>query len=129
MEDCTLVGYHVPASTRLLVNLPKLQQDPNVWENPSEFQLERFLTTHKHVDIRGNNFEWLPFGSGRRMCPGLSFSLQVTQLTLANLLHNFEIASPLNKPVDMTEKVRLTNQKATPLEVHLTPRLHAQVYA
>ena len=129
MEDCTLVGYHVPASTRLLVNLPKLQQDPNVWENPSEFQLERFLTTHKHVDIRGNNFELLPFGSGRRMCPGISFSLQVTQLTLATLLHNFEIASPLNKPVDMTEKVRLTNQKATPLEVHLTPRLHAQVYA
>uniref|UniRef100_A0A7N2LWQ4 Cytochrome P450 n=1 Tax=Quercus lobata TaxID=97700 RepID=A0A7N2LWQ4_QUELO len=129
MEDCTLVGYHVPASTRLLVNLPKLQQVPNVWENPSEFQLERFLTTHKHVDIRGNNFELLPFGSGRRMCPGISFSLQVTQLTLATLLHNFEIASPLNKPVDMTEKVRLTNQKATPLEVHLTPRLHAQVYA
>ena len=91
MEDCTLVGYHVPASTRLLVNLPKLQQDPNVWENPSEFQLERFLTTHKHVDIRGNNFELLPFGSGRRMCPGISFSLQVTQLTLATLLHAFEM--------------------------------------
>ncbi|XP_065632997.1 cytochrome P450 CYP82D47-like [Quercus suber] len=129
MEDCTLVGYHIPASTRLLVNLPKLQRDPNVWENPSKFQPERFLTTHKHVDIRGNNFELIPFGSGRRMCPGISFALQVTQLTLATLLHNFEIASPLNKPVDMTEKVGLTNQKATPLEVHLTPRLHAQVYA
>ncbi|KAM3688755.1 hypothetical protein ACJW31_10G174900 [Castanea mollissima] len=129
MEDCTLVGYHIPAGTRLLVNLPKLQRDPNVWEDPSEFQPERFLTTHKHVDIRGQNFELIPFGSGRRMCPGISFALQVTQLTLATLLHNFEIASPSDEPVDMTEKVGLTNQKATPLEVHLTPRLLAQVYA
>ena len=111
------------------VHLPKLQQDPNAWEDPSEFQPERFLTSHKHVDIRGQNFELIPFGSGRRICSGISFALQVTQLTLATLLHNFKIASPSNEPVDMTEKVGLTNQKATPLEVHLTPRLHAQVYA
>ena len=60
------------------------------------------------------------------MYPGISVALQVTQLTLATLLHNFKIASPSNEPVDMTEKVGLTNQKATPLVVHLTPRLHAQ---
>ncbi|KAL4649815.1 hypothetical protein ACB092_01G042100 [Castanea dentata] len=125
MEDCTLVGYHVPAGTRLIINLPKLHRDPNVWVDPNEFRPERFLTTHKDVDVRGQNFELMPFGSGRRMCPGISFALQVTQLTLATLLHAFEISSPSNEPVDMTEKGGLTNPKATPLEVYLTPRLHA----
>ncbi|KAK4550913.1 hypothetical protein RGQ29_032683 [Quercus rubra] len=129
LEDCTLVGYHVPAGTRLIVNLPKLHRDPNVWVDPSEFRPERFLTTHKDVDVRGQNFELIPFGSGRRMCPGISFALQVTQLTLATLLHAFEISSPSNELVDMTEKGGLTNPKATSLEVYLTPRLHAQVYA
>nr|XP_023926874.1 cytochrome P450 CYP82D47-like [Quercus suber] len=129
MEDCTLVGYHVPAGTRLIVNLLKLHRDPNVWEDPSKFRPERFLTTHKDVDVRGQNFEFIPFGSGRRMCPGISFALQVMQLTLATLLHAFEISSPSDEPVDMTEKGGLANPKATPLEVYLTPRLHAQVYA
>jgi cytochrome P450 len=129
MEDCTLVGYHVPAGTRLLVNLPKLHRDPHVWVDPTEFRPERFLTTHKGVDIRGQHFELIPFGSGRRMCPGISFALQVMQLTLANLLHAFEIANPSDEPVDMTEKVGLANMKATPLEVILTPRLPSQVYS
>ncbi|KAK9989028.1 hypothetical protein SO802_029267 [Lithocarpus litseifolius] len=129
MEDCTLVGYHVPVGTRLIVDILKLHRDPNVWVDPSEFRPERFLTTQKDVDVRGQNFELIPFGSGRRMCPGISFALQVMQLTLATLLHTFEISSPSNEPVDMTEKGGLTNQKATPLEVYLTPRLHAQAYA
>ncbi|XP_062159506.1 cytochrome P450 CYP82D47-like isoform X2 [Alnus glutinosa] len=128
-EDCTLAGYHIPAGTRLLVNLSKIQRDPHVWSDPNEFRPERFLTTHKDVDVRGQHFELIPFGAGRRVCPGISFGLQVMQLTLASLLHAFEIATPLDKPVDMTEKVGVTNLKITPLEVHLTPRLPAQLYA
>ena len=62
-----------------------------MWVDPSEFQPERFLTTHKDADVRGQNFELIPFGSGRRMCPGISFALQVMQLTLATLLHALEI--------------------------------------
>jgi cytochrome P450 len=54
---------------------------------------------------------------------------QVMQLTLATLLHAFEITTPSNEPVDMTKKVGLTNMKTTPLEVHLTPRLPTHVYA
>ena len=79
--------------------------------------------------LGGQNFEYIPFGSGKRMCLGISFALQVMQLTLATLLHAFEIATPANEPVDMTEKAGQTNFKATPLEVHLTPRLNVQVYA
>lgn len=63
------------------------------------------------------------------MCPGISFALQITQLILATLLHAFEIATPSHEPVDMIGKGGLTYQKATPLEVHLTPRFHAQIHA
>ncbi|KAE8022767.1 hypothetical protein FH972_008542 [Carpinus fangiana] len=129
MEDCTLAGYHIPAGTRLLVNISKIHRDPRVWPDPNEFRPERFLTTHLGVDVKGQHFELLPFGAGRRGCPGISLALQVMQLTLATLLHSFEIATPSDEPVDMTEKVGLTNQKATPVEVHLTPRLPAQAYA
>ena len=79
--------------------------------------------------LGGQNFEYIPLGSGKRMCLGISFALQVMQLTLATLLHAFEIATPANEPVDMTETAGQTNFKATPLEVHLTPRLNVQVYA
>ncbi|KAE8100585.1 hypothetical protein FH972_018471 [Carpinus fangiana] len=129
MEDCTLAGYHIPVGTQLLVNFSKMHRDPHVWPDPNEFQPERFLTSHKGVDVKGQHFELLPFGSGRRMCPGISLALQVIQLTLATLLHAFEIATPSDEPVDMTEKIGLTDVKATPLEVHLTPRLPTQVYA
>nr|QUN00529.1 cytochrome P450 82C60 [Tripterygium wilfordii] len=128
MEDCTVMGYHVPKGTKLLVNIWKIQHDPSIWEDPYEFRPERFLTTHKHIDIKGQNFELLPFGSGRRMCPGVLFAFQILQLTLANLLHGFDFATPNDEPIDMTESIGLTNFKVTPLEVLLTPRLPPHLY-
>lgn len=123
MEDCTVAGYHIPAGTRLIVNVWKIQRDPRVWKNPSAFQPERFLTSHTDVDFRGQQFELIPFGSGRRSCPGASSALQVLHLTLARLLHSFELATPLDQPVDMSESPGLTIPKATPLKVLLSPRL------
>ncbi|XVF03894.1 hypothetical protein REPUB_Repub05bG0032600 [Reevesia pubescens] len=128
IEDCTVNGYHVSAGTWLIFNLQKIHRDPHIWSNPSEFRPERFLTTHKDVDVKGQNFELIPFGSGRRMCPGVSFALQILQLTLANVLHWFEFATPSDEPVDMREGAGLTSPKATPLEVHITPRLPAFLY-
>ncbi|XP_004308852.1 PREDICTED: cytochrome P450 82A3-like [Fragaria vesca subsp. vesca] len=127
-EDCTIGDYHVSSGTRLLINLSKMQRDPDVWDDPCRFQPERFLTTHKNVDVRGQSFELTPFGSGRRMCPGISLALQVTQLTLAHLLHGFEITTPSDEPVDMGERSGIANMKATPLEVLLTPSLHPKLY-
>ncbi|XP_038704589.1 cytochrome P450 CYP82D47-like [Tripterygium wilfordii] len=127
-EDCTLSGYHIPAGTRLLVNLSKLLRDPDEWSEPNEFRPERFLTTQKDFDVRGASFEYIPFGTGRRVCPGISFALQVMHLTLAKLLHGFEISSPTGGPVDMVEGVGLTNLKAHPLEVHFSPRHPAHLY-
>ncbi|KAK7283331.1 hypothetical protein RIF29_12773 [Crotalaria pallida] len=129
MEDCTVGGYHVPAGTRLLTNISRIQRDPLVFPNPLEFRPERFITTHKDMDLRGHHFDYIPFGAGRRMCPGLSFALQIMQLTFANLLHGFDVETSDGGLVDMTEFVGLTNIKATPLQVILTPRLSPQVYA
>ncbi|KAI4327514.1 hypothetical protein L6164_019964 [Bauhinia variegata] len=129
IEDCTLsTGYYVPAGTHLMVNIWKIHRDERLWPEPDEFQPERFLGGHKDVDVKGQNFELLPFGSGRRSCPGMALSLQVLHLTLAALLHSFEIATPSNEPVDMTESIGLTHMKATPLEVLLIPRLNSKHY-
>ncbi|PIA48148.1 hypothetical protein AQUCO_01400614v1, partial [Aquilegia coerulea] len=128
MEDCTVSGYHVPKGTRLLVNIWKIQRDPRIWCNPCEFKPERFLSTQANVDVRGQHFEFFPFGSGRRSCPGISFALQVVHLALARLLQGFDFATPLDAPVDMTESIGLTNLKTTPLEVLITPRLRSNLY-
>ncbi|XP_050215357.1 cytochrome P450 CYP82D47-like [Mercurialis annua] len=128
MEDCTVAGYYIPRGTRLLTNIWKIQRDPKVWSNPSEYQPERFLTDHRDFDVRGQHFEYIPFGSGRRMCPGISFALQILQLTLATLLHGFDFSPPTNEPIDMTETSGLTNIRATPLEVLINPRLESHSY-
>ncbi|KAK1564920.1 hypothetical protein Q3G72_014716 [Acer saccharum] len=127
-EDCTISGYHVPAGTRLLVNLWKIHRDPSVWSEPCEFLPERFLTTHKDFDVRGRNFEYMPFSSGRRICPGVSFALQVAQLTLASLFHGFDLETPFDEAVDMREGIGLSIDKVSPLHVLLSPRLSASVY-
>ncbi|XP_077233565.1 xanthotoxin 5-hydroxylase CYP82C4-like [Tasmannia lanceolata] len=127
-QDCNVGGYHIPAGTWVMANVWKIQQDPRVWSDPSEFRPERFLTSHVGVDVRGQHFDLIPFGSGRRSCPGISFALQIVQLTLARLLHSFNIGTPSNMAVDMTEGLGLTLPKVTPLEVLLTPRLPLKLY-
>lgn len=127
-EDCTIGGYHVKKGTRLIPNLWKIQRDPSVWSDPTEFQPERFLTTHKEVDVKGQNFELLPFGSGRRMCAGMSLGLNMVHFTLANFLHSFETLSASSQSIDVTEIFGFVNTKATPLEILVKPRLSPDCY-
>ncbi|KAL0360761.1 UNVERIFIED_CONTAM: cytochrome [Sesamum radiatum] len=127
-EDCTVAGYHIPVGTRLVLNLWKLHRDPRVWTDPLEFRPERFLLEHREVDVRGKHFELLPFGGGRRICPGISFGLRVTQLALASFLHEFEVEKFSDEAVDMTGSFGTTNMKVTPLEVLLKPRLSPHLY-
>uniref|UniRef100_A0A2C9U0T3 Cytochrome P450 n=1 Tax=Manihot esculenta TaxID=3983 RepID=A0A2C9U0T3_MANES len=91
--------------------------------NPMVFKPERFLTTHNNVDVRSHKFEMLPFGGGRRACPGASYALQIIHLTMATLLQAFEISTSSDAAIDMTPGVGLTNMKTTPLEVVFSPRL------
>nr|BBD34746.1 putative cytochrome P450 [Eschscholzia californica subsp. californica] len=128
-KDCIVAGYHIPVGTRLIVNTWKIQRDPMVWSDPLEYKPERFLEDqHGNMDVAGQNFEFVPFGSGRRSCPGSSFALQVVHLTLAYLIHGFELKTSCGAPTDMTESPGLTNVKATPLEVLLIPRLASKLY-
>ncbi|KAH7849613.1 hypothetical protein Vadar_020395 [Vaccinium darrowii] len=127
-EDCTVSGYHIPKGTRLIPNLWKIQRDPMKWSNPLEFRPERFLTTQKDVDLKGHQFELIPFGAGRRVCPGMAFGVQMLHFVLARILQGFELSTPNNALVDMTESPGLTNAKATSLEVLVAPRLAPTLY-
>ncbi|KAH7537073.1 hypothetical protein FEM48_Zijuj03G0053400 [Ziziphus jujuba var. spinosa] len=128
MEDCNVSGYHIPKGTRLLLNIWKLHRDSRIWTDPDEFKPERFLTGHAHLDVRGQNFEYIPFGSGRRACPGISSGLQMVNLVLARLLQGFTMTTPRNEPVDMEEGLGITIAKAKPLNVMLSPRLSHALY-
>ncbi|RZC92376.1 hypothetical protein C5167_003981 [Papaver somniferum] len=136
IEDCNIGGYKVKAGTRLLVNLWKLHRDPRVWSNPLEFKPERFLSEldggtggeAANLDFKGQNFEYTPFGSGRRMCPGLNLAIQTLHMSLACLLHAFDFDISTGLVIDMAEGSGLTMPKVTPLEVHLYPRLPSTLY-
>lgn len=124
IEDCIIGGYTVPKGTRLLVNVWKIQHDPEIWTDPFEFRPERFLTSKTEIDVKGQHFELIPFGSGRRMCIGSSLAVEAMQLILGSIIHGFEFRNPSNEQkIDMSESRGLVNHKATPLELLVVPRL------
>ncbi|KAI3455147.1 hypothetical protein Pfo_011810 [Paulownia fortunei] len=124
-QDCRLGGYFIPKGTQLFVNLWKLHRYPRFWPEPERFLPERFLTGHAHeVDVTGHQFEFTPFGSGRRSCPGITFAMQVTSFTLARLLQGFDFAAP----VDIIEGLGIGMVRENPLEMLVTPRLSSQLY-
>ncbi|XP_047310003.1 cytochrome P450 CYP82D47-like [Impatiens glandulifera] len=127
-EDCEVAGYKVHKGMRLTVNLWKLHRDPRIWEDPDEFRPERFMGTHVELDVTGHQYEYTPFGSGRRACPGLGFAMQVTHLVMARLLQGFDFATAGDEPVDMTEGFGLTLPKVNPLQLLITPRLSSKYY-
>lgn len=121
-DDCDVGGFHVPARTRLWVNVWKMQRDPRVWKDPLVFLPERFLSNDKGmVDVKGQNYELIPFGTGRRICPGASFALEVLHLVLTRLILEFEMKAPEGK-IDMRGRPGFFNNKVVPLDVLLTPR-------
>ncbi|XP_031099003.1 cytochrome P450 82A3-like [Ipomoea triloba] len=128
IEDCTINDYHILKGTRIIPNLAKIHRDPKVWAGPNEFRPSRFLTSHKDIDFKDNNFELIPFGGGRRMCPGISLGLQIVHLTLANLIQSFDMKRPAMEPIDMTESPGLTSVKATPFHALLIPHLTLDLY-
>ncbi|CAL2262231.1 unnamed protein product [Prunus armeniaca] len=88
MEDITVEGHDIPKKSTIFINVWAIGRDPNVWsENVEEFYPERFIDGN--IDLRGHDFQLLPFGSGRRGCPGMLLGLTTVRLVLANLVHCF----------------------------------------
>ncbi|XP_057832661.2 cytochrome P450 81Q32 [Cryptomeria japonica] len=130
-EACTVGGYHIPAETILMVNAWEIHRDPNVWNKPLDFKPERFMGKEReisNVQITENDFDMIPFGAGRRGCPGTSLAMSMVQTTLASLLQSFDWFVPDGRVLDMNEGVSLVMPRAVPLEVMLKPRLSHHLY-
>lgn len=123
IQDCTINGFHIPSKSRIIVNTYAIGRDPAVWPNPDEFSPERFVGDD--VDIRGRDFRLLPFGSGRRSCPGMHMGLTVTRLVLAQLVHCFDWELP--GELDMREEFGLTCPRAKHLMATPSYRLQVDV--
>ncbi|KAK9095978.1 hypothetical protein Sjap_021475 [Stephania japonica] len=128
MEDCHVAGYFVPRGTGLFINAWTIQRDPNVWVKPDRFMPERFLTTNVNMDVKGQSYELLPFGSGRRSCLGVGLALQVMHLTLARILQAFEIKTHPNVGVDLEESSGILLSMLNPLQVLVAPRLPYELF-
>jgi 4-hydroxyphenylacetaldehyde oxime monooxygenase len=125
MRDTTICGYHVPAKTRVFLNAWAIGRDPASWPAPDEFNPDRFQGSD--VDYYGSHFELIPFGAGRRICPGLAMGETNVTFTLANLLYCFDWALPAGMtPEDMSmeETGRLTFHRKAPLVVRPTRYQH-----
>ncbi|KAL5578546.1 hypothetical protein UlMin_020245 [Ulmus minor] len=118
-------GYHIPANTKVIVNAWAIQRDPKLWDKAEEFIPERF--ENNPVDFKGQDFQFIPFGSGRRGCPGITFGLANTEFIIANLLYWFDWklsgdGGLVPEEVDMSEGCGLAVSRKVPL--HLSPVLY-----
>jgi cytochrome P450 len=85
MEDCVVNGFHIPKKCRIIVNIWAIGRDPSVWSDAAKFFPERFVGSK--IDVRGHDFQLIPFGSGRRGCPGMQSGLTVVRLVVAQIVH------------------------------------------
>ncbi|XP_022947035.1 cytochrome P450 81F3 [Cucurbita moschata] len=116
-QDCKIEGYDVPRDTIVLINTWAIHRDPNLWEDPTAFKPER------HGDTSGaDSYKLLPFGLGRRACPGVGMAQRVVGLALASLIQGFEWERVSSSLVDMSEGQGLTMPKAQPLVAKCKPR-------
>ncbi|XP_016567381.2 geraniol 8-hydroxylase isoform X1 [Capsicum annuum] len=121
-QDVELCDYIIPKSSQVLINVWAIGRDSTFWEDPLVFKPERFLSLD--LDIQGQNFEMIPFGDGRRMCPGLPLALRMLSVMLGSLLNSFnwKLEADIEpEELDMEEKFGITLAKARPLRAIPSP--------
>ncbi|PKA62982.1 Cytochrome P450 71D10 [Apostasia shenzhenica] len=129
-ERCEVMGYDIPAKTTVMVNAWAIGRDPAYWEEPEAFRPERFERSGR--DFKGADFEFIPFGSGRRICPGIHFGLAIVEMVMANLLYYFDWervgGTEEGEELDMAETFGLAAKRKTPLCLLARPRIpfHAE---
>ncbi|KAK9716442.1 hypothetical protein RND81_06G233700 [Saponaria officinalis] len=123
-KTTTVGGYTVPKTSTIFVNLWAIHRDPEVWEDPFEFTPERFLDDSQNLDFLGKKTMYIPFGSGRRMCPGLFLAEKMSMFVLSSLLHAFEWTLPDGTvDVDISEVFGMVVRKSKPTIAIPSPRL------
>ncbi|XP_038688575.1 cytochrome P450 71D10-like [Tripterygium wilfordii] len=126
-QRCKILGYDIPVKAQVIVNTWAIGRDPNYWIDAEKFYPVRFVNSS--IDYKGNNFEFIPFGAGRRICPGISFAIASIELTLAKLLYHFDWKLPNSiKPeeLDMMESVGISVGRKNDLYVIPIP-YHATI--
>jgi cytochrome P450 len=116
VHDTKLRGYDIPAGTRVLVNAWAIGRDDESWEEADVFRPERFLESA--IDYSGRDFRFLPFGAGRRGCPGIGFGTRLAELAMANVLYHFDWELPDGQDVESFEVVE-SNGLSPALKCHL----------
>ncbi|EMS54343.1 Cytochrome P450 71D8 [Triticum urartu] len=123
-EDCKIMGYDMLKGTNIYINVFAISQDPQYWNNPQEFNPERF--ENSNMDYNGTCFEFTPFGFGRRLCPGITFASSIFEMALANFLYHFDWMLPdgaISESVDMSEKFGLIVRRSSDLHLRAIPHL------
>ncbi|XP_019081367.1 cytochrome P450 89A2 [Vitis vinifera] len=132
-QDVSFEGYDIPKNATVNFSVSDMNWNPTIWEDPMEFKPERFLNSNgdgdhadagKEFDITGSKeIKMMPFGAGRRICPGYGLAMLHLEYFVGNLVWNFEWKAVEGDEVDLSEKLEFTVVMKNPLQAHLSPRL------
>ncbi len=129
IKSCEIGDYHILAKTHIFVNVFAIHRHPSTFENPLDFNPERFVGSD--IDVKGTDFQLLPFGSRKRMCPRLNYGLLFVQIELIRLLHSFTWTLPRgenSQDIDMGEIFNVTTPKEIPSQVVARAKLPLHLY-